>query len=33
MSIGLRQFVKTHPELFKDAEALWQDGGPELSGP
>ena len=27
MSIGLRQFVKTHPELFKDAEALWNDGG------
>jgi acetylornithine deacetylase/succinyl-diaminopimelate desuccinylase-like protein len=32
MSIGLRQFVHTHPELFKDAEALWQDGGQSYSG-
>ena len=32
MSIGLRQFVKTHPELFKDAEALWNDGGQSSSG-
>ncbi len=30
MSIGLRQFVKTHPELFKDAEALWSDGSQSL---
>ena len=27
MSIGVRQFIKTHPELFKDAEVLWNDGG------
>ncbi len=32
MSIGLRQFVKTHPELFKDAEVLWNDGGQAPSG-
>ena len=32
MSIGLRQFVQTHPELFKDAEALWNDGGQAPSG-
>ena len=32
MSIGLRQFVKTHPELFKDAELLWNDGGQAPSG-
>ena len=32
MSIGLRQFVKTHPELFKDAEVLWSDGGQSSSG-
>ena len=33
MSIGLRQFVQTHPELFKDAEALWSDGGQSYIGP
>jgi len=31
MSIGYRQFIKTHPELFKGAEAMylfgWQNGG------
>jgi acetylornithine deacetylase/succinyl-diaminopimelate desuccinylase-like protein len=32
MSIGLRQFVRTHPELFQDAEALWRDGGQNYSG-
>ena len=32
MSIGLRQFVKDHPELFKGAEALWRDGGQSPSG-
>ena len=32
MSIGLRQFVKTHPELFKDAEVLWNDGNQAPSG-
>ena len=32
MSIGLRQFVRTHPELFKDAEALWRDGGQSYNG-
>ncbi len=32
MSIGLRQFVRTHPELFQGAEALWQDGGQSYSG-
>jgi acetylornithine deacetylase/succinyl-diaminopimelate desuccinylase-like protein len=32
MSIGLRQFVRTHPELFKEAEALWNDGSQSYSG-
>jgi acetylornithine deacetylase/succinyl-diaminopimelate desuccinylase-like protein len=38
MSIGLRQFVRDHPELFKDAEAMYRfgsqgrSGGGELSG-
>ena len=32
MSIGLRQFVKDHPELFKDAEAMYRFGGQGNSG-
>ena len=32
MSIGARQFMKTHAELFKGVEALWQDGGQSYSG-
>jgi acetylornithine deacetylase/succinyl-diaminopimelate desuccinylase-like protein len=38
MSIGLRQFVKDHPDLFKQAEAMYRfgsqsyNGGGELSG-
>ncbi|MGH9389530.1 MAG: M20/M25/M40 family metallo-hydrolase [Vicinamibacteria bacterium] len=38
MSIGLRQFVRDHPELFADAEAMFRfgsqarSGGGELSG-
>ena len=32
MSIGFRQFVKTHPELFKDAEAMYRFGGQSASG-
>lgn len=32
MSIGLRQFVRDHPELFRDIEALWRDGGQSFSG-
>ena len=27
MSIGFRQFVTTHPELFKGAEAMYRFGG------
>ncbi len=32
MSIGFRQFVKMHPELFKDAEAMYRFGGQSASG-
>ena len=32
MSIGLRAFVQQHPELFKDAEVLWNDGGQSYTG-
>jgi acetylornithine deacetylase/succinyl-diaminopimelate desuccinylase-like protein len=38
MSIGFRQFVKDHPELFKNAEAMYRfgtqgfSGGGEISG-
>ena len=32
MSIGLRKFVRDHPELFQGAEALWRDGGQSFSG-
>ncbi|HSF19640.1 MAG TPA: M20/M25/M40 family metallo-hydrolase [Vicinamibacteria bacterium] len=38
MSVGLRQFVRDHPELFADAEAMYRfgsqarSGGGELSG-
>jgi acetylornithine deacetylase/succinyl-diaminopimelate desuccinylase-like protein len=32
MSIGFRQFVKTHPELFKGAEAMYRFGGQSPSG-
>ena len=32
MSIGFRQFVKDHPELFKDAEAMYRFGSQGFSG-
>ena len=32
MSIGLRKFVRDHPELFKDAEAMFRFGGQGFSG-
>src|SRR5258708_25080704 len=32
MSIGFRQFVKTHPDLFKGAEAMYRFGGQSPSG-
>ena len=32
MSIGFRQFVKTHPELFKGAEAMYRFGGQSVGG-
>jgi acetylornithine deacetylase/succinyl-diaminopimelate desuccinylase-like protein len=32
MSIGLRKFVRDHPELFKDAEAMYRFGGQGFSG-
>ena len=32
MSIGLRKFVRDHPDLFKDAEAMFRFGGQGLSG-
>jgi acetylornithine deacetylase/succinyl-diaminopimelate desuccinylase-like protein len=32
MSIGLRAFVQQHPQLFKDAEVLWTDGGQSYTG-
>jgi acetylornithine deacetylase/succinyl-diaminopimelate desuccinylase-like protein len=32
MSIGLRKFVREHPELFKDAEAMYRFGGQGFSG-
>jgi acetylornithine deacetylase/succinyl-diaminopimelate desuccinylase-like protein len=32
MSIGVRQFVRTHPELFKGAEAMWRRGGQSYTG-
>ncbi len=32
MSIGLRQFVMDHPELFQGAEAMWRGGGQSYSG-
>jgi acetylornithine deacetylase/succinyl-diaminopimelate desuccinylase-like protein len=32
MSIGLRKFVREHPELFKDAEAMFRFGGQGFSG-
>ena len=32
MSIGLRKFVRDHPDLFKDAEAMYRFGGQGLSG-
>ena len=32
MSIGFRQFVKTHPELFKGADAMYRFGGQSARG-
>ncbi|HEY7698440.1 MAG TPA: M20/M25/M40 family metallo-hydrolase, partial [Vicinamibacteria bacterium] len=32
MSIGLRQFVRDHPDLFKDAEAMFRFGNQARSG-
>ena len=32
MSIGLRKLVRDHPDLFKDAEAMYRFGGQGLSG-
>jgi acetylornithine deacetylase/succinyl-diaminopimelate desuccinylase-like protein len=32
MSIGFRQFVKTHPELFEGAEAMYRFGGQSAGG-
>jgi acetylornithine deacetylase/succinyl-diaminopimelate desuccinylase-like protein len=32
MSIGLRKFVRDHPDLFKDAEAMYRFGGQGFSG-
>ncbi|MGH9346034.1 MAG: M20/M25/M40 family metallo-hydrolase [Vicinamibacterales bacterium] len=32
MSIGLRKFVRDHPELFEDAEAMYRFGGQGFSG-
>ena len=32
MSIGFRQFVRTHPELFKGAEAMYRFGGQSAGG-
>ena len=32
MSMGFRQFVKDHPELFKGAEAMYRFGGQSASG-
>jgi acetylornithine deacetylase/succinyl-diaminopimelate desuccinylase-like protein len=32
MDIGLRQFMKTHKELFTDIDALWGDGSQTYSG-
>jgi acetylornithine deacetylase/succinyl-diaminopimelate desuccinylase-like protein len=32
MDIGLRQFVKDHPDLFKGADAMYLFGGQSLSG-
>jgi acetylornithine deacetylase/succinyl-diaminopimelate desuccinylase-like protein len=32
MSIGARQFMKTHADLFKGVEALWQDGNQSYTG-
>jgi acetylornithine deacetylase/succinyl-diaminopimelate desuccinylase-like protein len=32
MSIGLRQFVKDHADLFKDADAMYRFGGQGFSG-
>ncbi len=32
MSIGLRKFVREHPDLFKDAEAMYRFGGQGFSG-
>jgi acetylornithine deacetylase/succinyl-diaminopimelate desuccinylase-like protein len=32
MDIGLRQFMKTHKELFTDIDALWGDGGQNYNG-
>jgi acetylornithine deacetylase/succinyl-diaminopimelate desuccinylase-like protein len=32
MSIGLRKFVREHPDLFKDAEAMFRFGGQGFSG-
>src|SRR5260221_4993359 len=32
MDVGLRQFMKTHAELFKGADAMWGDGGQSYLG-
>ena len=32
MDVGLRQFMKTHADLFKGADAMWGDGGQSYSG-
>jgi acetylornithine deacetylase/succinyl-diaminopimelate desuccinylase-like protein len=32
MDVGLRQFMKTHSDLFKGADAMWGDGGQSYSG-
>ncbi|HEY0284048.1 MAG TPA: M20/M25/M40 family metallo-hydrolase [Vicinamibacterales bacterium] len=32
MSIGFRQFVRTHPELFEGAEAMYRFGGQSAGG-
>ncbi|WP_240954433.1 M20/M25/M40 family metallo-hydrolase [Solimonas marina] len=32
MDIGYRKFVKTHPDLFKDADAMYLSGGAGIGG-
>ena len=32
MDVGLRKFVTDHADLFKDADAMWSDGGQSYSG-